>query len=234
MVRSRSRPRTQGGGSRTVVAPLAGYAETSRLKLVGDRHRLVERQRIAVMRSACSDAALASRQSRRVEVDTLRGQSLRIDGFNLILTLESALGGGVILGGRDGCYRDLASVHGTYRRVEETRPAIELASRWLTDCGVVKCIWLLDSPVSNSGRLAQMIRAVNSTWAAEVVANPDSILVQPGEVIATADGGILDRCGPWVNLARAIVEASVRRAFLIDFNGERTTGARHPPACDLR
>src|SRR6266404_1471952 len=46
---------------------------------------------------------------------------LLIDGFNLILTLESALGGGVMLVGRDGCYRDMASVHGTYRRVEETR-----------------------------------------------------------------------------------------------------------------
>ena len=53
-----------------------------------------------------------------------RGSPLRIDGFNLILTLESAVGGGVVLGGRDGCYRDMASVHGTYRRVEETRSAL--------------------------------------------------------------------------------------------------------------
>jgi hypothetical protein len=33
------------------------YAEASSLKLVGDRYRLVERQRIAVRRSACSDSA---------------------------------------------------------------------------------------------------------------------------------------------------------------------------------
>ena len=66
---------------------------------------------------------------------TLRGRPLRIDGFNLILTLESALGGGIVLGGRDGCYRDLASVHGTYRRVEETRPALDLSTRLLADLG---------------------------------------------------------------------------------------------------
>ncbi len=104
-----------------------GYAEPSALKLVGDRYRLVERQRAAVIRSACSDAARADRRSRQVEPGSLGGQPLRIDAFNLILTLESALGGGVVLGGRDSCYRDLASVHGTYRRVEETRPALELA-----------------------------------------------------------------------------------------------------------
>ena len=32
-----------------------GYAEKSALKLVGDRFSLTERQRLAVMRSACSD-----------------------------------------------------------------------------------------------------------------------------------------------------------------------------------
>ena len=99
-----------------------GYAEASSVKLVGDRHRLVERQRVAVLRSSCSDQDLASRRARHLDVGQLRGRPIRIDGFNLILTLESALGGGVVLGGRDGCYRDLASVHGTYRRVDPAGP----------------------------------------------------------------------------------------------------------------
>jgi hypothetical protein len=193
-----------------------GYAEASSLKLVGDRHRLVERQRVAVIRSACSDDSLARRHANRVEIGALRGQSLRIDGFNLILTLESALGGGIVLGGRDGCFRDLASVHGTYRRVEETRPALELAARWLSEWGVRPCTWLLDAPVSNSGRLAAMIRATNADWSAEVVPNPDAALATAGDVIATADAGILDRCGVWVNLARLLVEAAVPGAFVND------------------
>jgi hypothetical protein len=193
-----------------------GYAEASSLKLVGDRHRLVERQRIAALRSACSDEALASRTARRVDHAALRGRPLRIDGFNLILTLESALGGGVIIGGRDGCFRDLASVHGTYRRVEETQPALELADRLLTEWDAGTCTWLLDSPVSNSGRLAAMIRAVNPTWTAEVVQNPDTLLSQPGDAVVSADSLILDRCGEWVNLARAIVEACVPDAFVAD------------------
>ncbi len=193
-----------------------GYAEASSLKLVGDRYRLVERQRIAAYRSACSDEALAGRTSRRVDHRALRGRPLRIDGFNLILTLESALGGGVILGGRDGCFRDLASVHGTYRRVEETQPALELAARLLGEWGAGPCTWLLDAPVSNSGRLAAMIRAVNPDWSAEVVQNPDTLLSQPGDLVVSADSLILDRCGEWVNLARALVEAGVPGAFVTD------------------
>jgi len=187
---------------------------------VGDRHRLVERQRTAVLRSACSNAALASRRSRRLDPNAMRGRPLRIDGFNLILTLESALGGGVVLGGRDGCLRDLASVHGTYRRVEETRPALELAARRLADWGIGPCTWLLDSPVSNSGRLAAMIRRADPSWHAEVVPDPDPILAAPGDPIATADSAILDRAGPWLNLARVLVEAEVPDAFLVELAPE--------------
>jgi len=197
-----------------------GYAEASALKLVGDRHRLVERQRVAVGRSACSDQALRDRRARRLEIETVRGRAIRIDGFNLVLTLESALGGGVVLGGRDGCYRDLAGVHGTYRRVEETLPALELAARWLGEWGVGPCLWLLDAPVSNSGRLAAMIRSVSSNWSAEVVADPDPILAAPGDPVVTADSGVLDRCGAWVNLARDIVETGAPGAFVADLGGE--------------
>jgi hypothetical protein len=193
-----------------------GYSEPSSLKLVGDRYRLVERQRIAVHRSACSDEALAGRRSRQVDHRALHGRPLRIDGFNLIVTLESALGGGVILGGRDGCFRDLASMHGTYRRVEETRPALELTARLLVEWGAGPCTWLLDAPVSNSGRLAAMIRAASPNWSAEVVPNPDTLLAQPGDLVVSADSAILDRCGEWVNLARALVETGVPSAFIVD------------------
>lgn len=193
-----------------------GYAEPSSRKLVGDRYKLTERQRLAVSRSACSDAALAGRRSRQIWVAGLRDRALRVDGFNLILTLEAALGGGVIVGGRDGCFRDLAGVHGTYRKVVETRPALELAAQLLAGWGVARCTWFLDSPVSNSGRLAGVIREVNPDWAAEVVPNPDTVLMQPGDLVATADSVILDRCGEWVGLARLMVETGVPDAFVAD------------------
>ena len=49
-----------------------------------------------------------------------------LDGFNCVITLEAALSGGLVLIGRDGCLRDLSSIHGTYRAVSETPRAVEL------------------------------------------------------------------------------------------------------------
>src|SRR4051812_41374582 len=59
------------------------YATPSALKVVGDRYGLSARQRTAVVRSACSDAALASRRGREIPLAALAGRRLLIDGYNV-------------------------------------------------------------------------------------------------------------------------------------------------------
>jgi hypothetical protein len=135
------------------------------------------------------------------------------------LTVEAALGGGVVLATRDGCYRDLASVHGTYRKVAETLPAIELIGRTLADLGIASAEWLLDRPVSNSGRLRQLLLATAAThgwlWTVDLVDSPDRDLSHGETLIATADSAILDRNGPFANLARWVVERHVAGAWVV-------------------
>ena len=213
---------------RAAVADLAwllgrGYAGAAALKLVGDRFDLTERQRMAVRRSTCTDAALARRLRHRVPADDLRGQPLRIDGFNVLTTIEAALGGAVILRGRDGSDRDIAGVHGTYRRVEETRPALERLGALLDDLGATPSTWYLDRPVSNSGRLGLLLREAAAAgpgrdWRVELVFDPDPILSAAAEVVATADSVILDRCARWTPLAHSVIEACIPEAFLVDLS----------------
>src|SRR4051812_23098234 len=74
------------------------YAIKSALKLVGDRYRLNERQRLAVMRCTCSEESLARRRGHEVAVELLAGRVVWVDGYNLLTTIEAALGGGVLLG----------------------------------------------------------------------------------------------------------------------------------------
>jgi hypothetical protein len=184
------------------------YAPLSTLKLVGDRFRLTERQRTAVIRSACSDQALQVRSASERLPTHVDGESLWIDGFNLLTTIEAALAGGVILRGRDGCYRDMASMHGNYRRVDETRPALSLISEVLEQFNATSCRWYLDRPVSNSGRLSGIVREVG-----------DRILAESSDVVVTADSWILDRCPRWFNLAAHIVRSRIPTANVIQMSG---------------
>jgi len=199
-----------------------GYAEKNALKLVCDRFSLTERQRLAVMRSACSDQQLASRTQRCVAINNLAGRPIAIDGYNLLITIEAAMSGGVVFKARDGCFRDLASIHGTYRKVTETIPAVELIGRFLNEIGVADAKWLLDSPVSNSGRLKTLIGKLAGNnqwnWDIQLLPSPDAELVKTDLTVVTSDSAVLDRCRSWTNLARAIIEKKLPQTHLVDLS----------------
>lgn len=187
-----------------------GYAGKSTLKLVGDRYAFTQRQRIALMRSACSDSQLKQRQTTQTCAEHVAAKPLVLDGYNILVTIEAALGGGVLLRGRDGCIRDLASMHGTYRKVNETLPAIETIASTITALAPSQIIWLLDKPVSNSGRLKKMMLDFATQqmlhWDVKLAQNPDKLLVESKEIIATSDSAVLDTCGQWLNLADLILQ----------------------------
>ncbi len=153
-----------------------------------------------------------------------------IDGYNLLITIESALAGGLIIVGRDGCCRDLAGIHGTYRKVEETGPAVELILDYLEAFDLPHIDWYLDRPVSNSGRLKALItdllRARNAPSRQKVllrvqlVESPDALLADYDGVVATSDSAILDRCRAWVNLADEIIKARIPAAWTVVLRGE--------------
>jgi hypothetical protein len=197
-----------------------GYAEKSGLKLVGDRFSLTERQRLAVMRSACSDQQLTSRKQREVKVADIANQPVAIDGYNVLITVEAAMSGGVIFKGRDGCFRDLASIHGTYRKVTETIPAVQLIGSFLKEIGVANALWLLDSPVSNSGRLKTLIGELAHKngwdWEIRLSISTDFELTKTDAVVASSDSVVLDACKRWVSLAAEIINQKLPSATIID------------------
>jgi hypothetical protein len=199
-----------------------GYAPVSALKLVGDRWSLTERQRKAVGRSSCSDQARERRRVSQASAETVAGRAITIDGFNVLTTIEAALGGAVVLICRDSTCRDIAGIHGSYRKVAETLPALYRLSTVLQTLKVGACHWLFDRPVSNSGRIRDVVLEIAAErgveWSVELVDNPDALLASSSEIVATADSAILDGGPPWLNLARLAVESVCIEAMIVDLS----------------
>jgi hypothetical protein len=199
-----------------------GYSETSSLALVGDRYQLRSRQRTAVLRAACSDESLANRSLSDASEAALDGAELALDGFNCLITMEAALSGGLTFRGRDGVVRDISSVHGSYRRVEETERAIDLLADLFRRAAPAAITWYLDRPVSNSGRLRALLeersRAGGIEWSVELVNNPDRVLVGASAktVVASSDGWVIDRADSWIDLPGLIITEGLPEAWLID------------------
>ncbi len=197
-----------------------GYPDAAALKLVGDRFRLTQRQRKSVSSVAASDEDAATRLQRRISFERLVDKPLDIDGYNILTSLETALSGGVVLVTRDGSHRDLAAIHGTYRQVEETIPALEAIGNLLDAVGCARAHWLLDRPVSNSARLKETIesvaRARNWPWSVELVRDPDPLLAASEHVVATADRVILNQCRAWIDLVGAVLPTLDVPVWLVD------------------
>jgi len=221
---------------RSAVADLSwllsrGYPLRASLALVGDRDGLTVRQRQAVRRCACSDEQRSERRMRRGSPDAMTGVPIWIDGFNVLTTVEAAFGGGVLLLALDGALRDMASMHGSYRPVEETRPAIEAVADILESRDGTQCRWLLDQPVSNSGRLAAILREFAAErdlrWSVEVVPDPDRVLAAaPADVlVASADSQVMDAAPRTWQLARETVEGMRPKPWIVDLTSSDGSNA---------
>lgn len=189
-----------------------GYAPTASLKLVGDRHTLHARQRKALMRGTSAPEVAARRRASRQPV---AGATVAVDGFNVIVSVETAMAGGLLVRGTDGLLRDLAGMHGKYRDLAATRAAIGHLASVLSSAASVQ--WVLDRPVSNSGRVAELIREAGFE---DVVLTDlaDRTLAQSGALIASADGPLLDRGAGGVDVVSPIVE-TLPGAWVVSLEG---------------
>jgi hypothetical protein len=133
-----------------------------------------------------------------------------VDGFNVIISLEVAFSHSPVILAEDGAVRDLAGLQGTYHPIDATGLALEALFSALVRGGTSRCVIYLDQPVSNSGRLAGIIRERAATCApgldleVELMKNPDALL-SGRELVISNDSYVLDACKSWIPLERTIV-----------------------------
>lgn len=196
-----------------------GYDTKSASTFVGNHHLLSERQRMALARITSTQAALQSRERKRL---IQAPESLVLDGFNTVITLEVALSGSLLLKGMDGTIRDLAGLRGSYRIVDKTVRAVELLMDRLEELGVREALFYLDQQVSNSGRLRALLleKAAGRGAQVKVELHPsvDGVLSRLENVVTT-DAIILDKCGSWYNLNQGLIEQAVPDAWIFHLEG---------------
>lgn len=194
-----------------------GYPVKGATRFVGDHYMFSERQRLALARTVSPEEQIASRLSR--EVKNIEGETIYIDGFNVIIGLEIAFSESMLFTCMDGTIRDLAGLRGTYRLIPETDLAVKALLKTLEKLKVGKAVIYLDKPVSNSGRLKQKINEyaeeVDIEVEVEIEDAVDYILKQK-PLIASGDAIILDACDNWINLVRYVIEENIGRYPYID------------------
>ena len=201
------------------------YPLKASLALAGNRYQLIKRQLQALQGMACSANELGKRKNTELSPDALKDETILLDGFNILIILETALSGGFVFEGLDGCYRDISSVHGSYRTVQTTEAALILIGKTLQQLQLQKVIWVFDAPVSNSGKLKGTCYEIagkhHFPWEIRLENAPDKYLIENSGLICSSDAWVLNECQSWFNLGAYIIN-QLPAVKILSFN-DRTT-----------
>lgn len=197
------------------------YNMHSIIELVGNHYQFSSRQRMVLQRSLASDEDCKKRTEKLLDFNKAKDDFIYIDGFNLIISLEVALSGGILVLCSDGTIRDIAGLRGTYSIIDKTDEALTILGKEFNLLNIKKVKFFLDSGVSNSGRLKTFILEHAEKWGFPVDVyfppNADPILSKLGRVV-TADSAILDACSSWFNLSKKVIDDYIPQARILDLN----------------
>ncbi|WP_310602087.1 DUF434 domain-containing protein [Anaerosporobacter sp.] len=185
-----------------------GYPIKQATTFIGNHYMFSERQRLALARTVSSNDDCSSRWQKQIK-EFSEVETVHIDGFNVIITLEVALSGSPVFKSLDGTIRDLAGLRGNYRIIDKTEKAIHLIYQWLVSKGIKEAIFYLDSPVSNSGRLAGLLKEMAEGYELQVqtVVIPEvDVTLETKANVITTDAIIINKCISWLNMNTEIVK----------------------------
>mgnify|MGYP001106535180 CR=1 FL=1 len=189
-----------------------GYPDTGALKLVGDRYRLSRLERNCLFRGTVDDETAGNRRRKMVPPDGARGASLGIDWYNVLITVETYLKGGVLFLADDGVTRDAAAVHGSWRPSPVTETATDAVVSALGRIGPARIDLFLDAPVAFSGELAAALRGrigeavPGAAYEVALAASADWPLKRYRGIVASSDSVVLDSASRVLDLARCALE----------------------------
>lgn len=175
-----------------------GYKRDSAIRFVADHYKLDKNERYILARTVFSGATASSRTQKKLDIGNLKKRKLLVDGYNVLITLESLLGGEYIWIGDDSFLRDIKGVFKNHSNKDITFQAVEKMLNFIKISDVEYAEILLDTQMKNSGELAAFIRkrmeelSIPGDATTSKHVDFDLKNCSSDYVVATADGVIID------------------------------------------
>ncbi len=195
-----------------------GYPKEASITLVGNRYNLPREGREILRRGVFSPRVASSRKNKLLFPWEVKGRRLAVDGYNVLITVESALKGKVVLLSDDGLMRDISGVSGAHRWGEETERAWEMIVEELKELGPQEVQFYFDSPISRSGLLAkkmeELLREKGVEGGAQAVRIPEREIIPFEGVVVSSDGAIVDQVKEVFDLAGHLIRERIKAPYI--------------------
>ena len=180
-----------------------GFPLKGAVKFVCDHYRLDVDSRNLLSRTVIARSVCEKRRLKFVSCDKIRDNKIIIDGYNIIIGMESLLEKKAILCD-DGVIRDIKGMSRNFRISENSHRAIELILSFLKGKYPSHVYFLFDSQISKSGALAGLLREkiaqAGLIGEAGTSRHVDHDLKFSHEIVASSDGVIIDYAEKTINL----------------------------------
>lgn len=187
-----------------------GYNREVALNFVVSHHRLDKTHKLILLRSVFSDKEVEERRRKTASFEELRGKSLSVDGYNVLIVLETMLKNGLLVEGDDGYIRDISGVHGKYKVTGLTTKALNILLEELKEARPRVVLMFFDRPVSKSGELAgaarQLMEKHGIVGDSLTAGQTDNAVISAGEIALTSDSVILQKAKECFDVAGHIVK----------------------------
>jgi hypothetical protein len=173
-----------------------GYPRDSATNFVANHYRLALGERHLLARCVFSRTEVAKHRVKAIGAREVEGRRLGIDGYNVLITVESILTGKSVIKCDDGYVRDLRAVFGKYRMSKTTSRALDVILEIVTKARPKEVTILFDQQVSRSGELAAMARQALKRF--RLVGNARTVVgadfkIRGFGVVASSDRAIIER-----------------------------------------
>jgi hypothetical protein len=183
-----------------------GYNRATAVRTVANRYRLPKADRHILMRAVFSENEAEEHRMKRVDIADINGRKVTVDGYNVLITVESGLKGKELFLSDDGFVRDVAATFGKYRFSNVSEKAIELILKGLERNSPSEVNFIFDSQVSFSGELCRLIRAKMSEIGlkgnAKTSDNADYEIILSRGIVCSSDTAIIKKADKLLDLPR--------------------------------
>ena len=179
------------------------YPRERVVNFVGDRYSLSVNDRNLLRRTVYSQSEIETTKKRLSPVETINGMFLTVDGYCVLITVESALINRPLFLCDDGVVRDISGVFRKHKHTKETDEALELLLKTIKEFSPTEIHIFYDSPVSKSGKLAvktrTMLEKYGLSGGSKAVKSPDFEVLK-GEIVATSDFPVIKKAKKVVDI----------------------------------
>ncbi len=184
-----------------------GFPQKASLDFVSARYRLSRSERNLLMRCVHRDIDLEV--IKRRTVSNVRGVDLVIDGYNVFLTVASAIEKLPLFLCDDGFIRDIRSTYTKDFSSPTIKEAIENVIKAIELLGVGSALVVLDKNISWSARHAEFLA---QTYGVPTVTatKADIAVIGSGRVVCSSDFVILLRSDKVYDLAQFVIRNILR------------------------